>query len=302
MTKQVFKNYDAFLNMVLSTTLMSNAQTDEFLSDAKEIIDFIGKAYCLPTDFIDECKDFILDELITLGLITDQSAVYSSRRFGDEYSETDVLFDIKGDVLSMLQNLRNIEGGEINPGWFDYSHYKTYQADVRYAKINKASASGDLITTRQAGILRALGIGCEKNFTLAKKRLSQCVFWGDVPAMHFLAYVYKLEGNDSRSNLFCELAELSKKYLLAGYTVLPEDAKETYSEEARTYYVYISSIKQDVVYGCNRKNIDFSFVEAITSDSLDYFERMHFINNYENKAWKDVTNSSEKPMNALGFK
>ena len=73
-------------------------------------------------------------------------------------------------------------------------------------------------------------------------------------------------------------------------------------KEAQTYYVYISSIKQDVVYAYDKTAIDFSFVEAITSDSLDYFEKMEYINNYEKKEWKNVTNSSEKPPKKLGFK
>lgn len=95
---------------------------------------------------------------------------------------------------------------------------------------------------------------------------------------------------------------MSEKYLKSGYTILPDAVKNLYSKEAQTYYVYISSIKQDVVYAYDKTAIDFSFVEAITSDSLDYFEKMEYINNYEKKEWKNVTNSSEKPPKKLGFK
>lgn len=302
MEKNIFENYDAFYNMVLCTTIMSNAQTEEYKKDAEKIIQFIGEAYKFQVDFINNCKTLILDKLITLGLITDQQAVYSSREFGDNYSDDDALFDIKGDVLSKLQDISRSKSAEINDSWFDYSHYKTYQANVRFSKINTTSSCGNLIATRQVGILKALGIGCVQNLQEAINRLSQCVFWGDIPSMHLLAHAYHLLGNEKKSLMFYELAVLSDKYLLAGSTVLPADAIDEYSEEARLYYIYISTIKQDIIYALNKKDIDFSFIEAITSDNLDYFQIMEYINNYESKEWKNVTNAIERPSVHLGFK
>ena len=43
MIKDVFLNYEAFYDMVLSATIMSNAQTEEYRSDARKIIGFIAK-------------------------------------------------------------------------------------------------------------------------------------------------------------------------------------------------------------------------------------------------------------------
>ncbi len=298
----IFKNYIAFYNMVLSTTMMSNTQTPELKADANRIIDFIGRALRLNEAFIDHSKRIILDDLSSLGLTADQQAVYRSRTFGDNYSDKDILFDIKGDVLTRLQNLSDMHNAEINPSWFDYSHYKTYQSNIRFSKIYTASASGNLLTTRQVGILLALGIGCDTDINEAIHRFTQCVFWGDIPSMFYLAYTYILAGDKQKSKVFYELADLSEKYLKSGYTILPDAVKNLYSKEAQTYYVYISSIKQDVVYAYDKTAIDFSFVEAITSDSLDYFEKMEYINNYEKKEWKNVTNSSEKPPKKLGFK
>ena len=85
--------------------------------------------------------------------------------------------------------------------------------------------------------------------------------------------------------------------------VLPKEEKDAYSEEARTYYVYISTIRQDVVYANNKLDIDFSFLEALASEELDYYDRMKYINKYSEKEWKNVTNSSERPkaVKTLGF-
>lgn len=300
MIKEIFRNYEAFYTMVLSTTIMSNAQTAEFKDDADKIIRFIGEAYKMDEKLIDECRAVILERLISLGLITDQQAVYSSRAYGENFTEEDALFDIKGDVLSRLQHIQGSDM-DINDGWFDYTHYKTYQADVRFAKINITSAFGNLIATRQVGILKMLGIGCEADGAEAIKRLTQCVIWGDIPSMYLLGHAYSLSGKAERSEMFYGVAELSKKYLYGGYTVLPDEEKKKYSEETRNFYTYISTIKQDIVYAYNKANIDFSFIEAITSDTLDYFQRMEYINNYEKKAWKNVTNSSAKPFRKLGF-
>ncbi len=298
---KIFKHYETFYNMVLSTIIMSNAQTPELKIDSQRIIEFIGKAYMLCDDLIEECKSIILEQLIFLGLTNDIEAARSDRKYDSNYSNEDVLFEIKGDALEKLQNMGGGGSPETNSSWFNYSHYKTYQADVRFTQINIASATGNLIATRQIGILKVLGIGCEVNAEEAIRRLSQCMYWGDIPSMHLLAYTYLLQGNKEKSEIIYELASLAKKYLYAGYTVLPDEAKENYSEEARIKYIYISSIKQDIINANHINDIDFSFVEALTSPSLDYFKRMDIINNYAQKEWKNITNSSEKPSKPLGF-
>lgn len=299
---ELFNNYNAFYNMVLATTIMSNTQTKEFITDCKAIIDFIGKAYQLSADLIKKATTIILDDLIKLGRTTDKQAVYNSRSFDNQYSVSDTLFDIKGDVLTTIENIGRNETHYINSGWFDYSHYRTYQANVRYAKIIATAATGNLIATRQTGLLSALGIGCPLNYEFSIMRLTQCVFWGDIPAMYYLAYVYQLTNDTIKAKLFYEVADLANQYLLAGYTVLPEKVKGKYSEAARIYYVYISSILQDIVFTLKKERIDFSFIEAITSEKIDYFQRMNFINNYNQQKWKDITNSSERPSQRIGFR
>ncbi len=303
--KEIFKNYEAFYNMVLSTTIMSNTSTPELDNDARRIIEFIGKAYKFEDKFIEKCTSIILDELSSFALTIDQDAVYTSRELGDKFSDKDVLFDIKGDVLNKLNGIfesRDEKIIGINRNWFDYTHYKTYEAHVRFSKINIASASGSLICTKQAGILKILGIGCEENLEEGIYRLMQCAIWGDIPSMYLLAYAYKLAGNEEKSKLFYEISEISKKYLNVGYTELSKEVRKQYSEEAYIYFVYIATIKQDIINACHMKTIDFSFIEAITSDKLDYYKRMYYINNYERKEWKEVTNSSREPSKVIGFK
>ena len=301
MKEKIFENYEAFYNMVLCTTILSNSKTEAVLKDSKSIIELIGRAYRLDESLIEDCRSTILDSLITLGLTTDQMAIYSSREFGNEYTDMDTLFDIKGDVLTKLQSIGENKKSDANPTWFDYSHYKTYQANVRFSKINATAASGNLIAVRQVGIMKALGIGCEKDVDNAIKRLVQCVFWGDVPSMYLLSYIYKTIGNNEKSDLFYSLADLCNKYLSMGYTVLPDDVAKLYSDEVKTYYIYISSIKQDIIYALDVKDIDYSFLEVITSNNVDYSKKMNYINNYKENKWKDVTNSAFANTKKVGF-
>lgn len=297
----VYKNYEAFYNMVLSTTIMSNSMTSSLREDCEKIIEFIGKSYNMDDEHIADCNGIITDKISRLGLTTEQQATYNGRVYGKDYSDDEILFDVKGDVLTRLSQLGNSRNSEINPEWFNYTYYMTYQPDIRYAEINAASACGNLIATRQTGILKILGIGCEADPEEGASRLMQCMFWGDIPSIYYLRRCYEMQGNAERAKFFSEVASLASKYLNRGVTVIPSPDKNNYSDKALKLYYLISSIKQDVVHAYERYSIDFSFVEAIEDESLDYFAKMGYINNYDKKQWKNVTNSADRPARKLGF-
>jgi len=124
MYTDIFKNYEAFYNMVLSSTIMGNAPQPDLDRDQYEIINFIGKAYKLSAPLIKKCLQVIKSQLAEIALNSDRLAVYSERRYDEMLSETDVIADIKCDVLSKLENIYNNPDAGVNPGWFDYSHYK----------------------------------------------------------------------------------------------------------------------------------------------------------------------------------
>jgi hypothetical protein len=214
----------------------------------------------------------------------------------------DVLNDIKCSVISFLERLSKSNSPSINPDWFDYNHYFSYNARVRYEEIKVAASGGNPVINRQMGLLLALGIGTEKNLTESANRLKRCALWGDLPSIKLLATVYRLQGDAEKASVTKEVATLAENYLHAGYTVIPQESAKKYSEQAISYYSLISSILQDVVYALNKHNIDFSFVEAISSDELDYYKRMYFVNNYQRAEWRDVTNSAHNPAKKIGIK
>lgn len=298
MIEQIFENYEAFRCMVTSVTLLSNTHSKKLCDDGKKIIEFIGNAYGFDGELISECQSLILDKLCEIALISDAKAFYNTESDADETTNS-VLFEIKGNVLEEIYHLGYRPGKDMRP--FDYSHYVAYEPHVRFCVIQAQSISGNILATRQVGIMKMLGIGCEQSVDDAISRLFQCTLWGDIPSMYLLATCYDAQDKDDKSHVFFQLAELCTRYLKTGVTVLPQAEKEWVCEEAITYYAYISTILQDVILAYKAENIDFSFVEAITSDSLDYFRRMNYINNYERKEWKNVTNSAVQPSKKIGF-
>lgn len=302
MLEQIFKNYEAFYTMLTSTMIMSNNPCGSFASDCDKIVNFIATAYGLSEDTVDTCKECINHILSPISLVADRNAIFSGRNFGDNLSDDDVLNDIKCDVISALERISKANIPCINPDWFDYNHYLSYNARVRYEEIKIASSGGNVIANRQTAILLALGIGVEVNLKESINRLLRGALWGDIPSIKLLAQVHALNGDEKMHKLFSEVATLAEKYLHSGYTVVPADEKNNFSEESITYYVYLSSILQDIVYAYNKQNIDFSFIEALMLDDLDYFKRMYYINNYERKEWKDLTNSACNPSKKIGFR
>ena len=284
----VFKSYDALYNSILATTVITNTFNEEAVSDCKKIINFVCEAYGKDEEFTSKIKKIVLEDLVCLGVMEDLNAFDAGKSFYKEYADLDKCLEIKYEIIRMLTDLRTSHPGT-NFGFVNFDHYNVYQPCARYKKLLVSAMRGDLVSTRELGILQALGIGCEKNFEDAKRRFLQCTLWGDVQSAYLLAYLLRLM-NDKKSIVISEVAELMSSYLDDGITVLPKDVKEKYSEEANAYFIYISSIKYDVVYAYDLSFMDFSFLEVIMSDDADYNKKMTFIDQYRDKKWKSFTN------------
>lgn len=306
--EEIIAHGEVFYDMLLCTTILSNMKDALFEKDSEQIIQFIGESYKMKKGFIEECKKIINGELSKLALLSDQMALHGVRGNSGAVAD-DVLFDIKGEALRELHDLVDKKNIFTRTEWFTYDHYIPYCPSFRFKQIRKASRSGNVVATRQIGIMLALGIGCEQNLDEAKLRFLQCVLWGDITSMNILAYINEKYAKDKKpetAKMFYEVAELSERYLFSGRTVLSEADKTRadktkYSQAACEYYVYISTILQDVIIAHEKPNIDFSFVEAITSNTLDFYKRMEYIDRYEEKEWKKVTNTFEKPKRKFGF-
>ncbi len=285
---RLFDRYEVFYNMLLATSVMTNTYSSDAVADAGRVIDFVGGAYGASDGYIDKAKEVILYDLTTISTVQDFTAFDAAKSFDGEYTDFDRYAEVKNEIIALLENMRRHTYLEAC-GWVDYTHYCVYQPQMRFRRLIEHSVTGDLLSTRMAGIFLALGIGCERDVAAAERKLLQCALWGDIPSAIFLAYVAR-EAKDARCGYFGEYAELLTTYLAGGITVLDDGVKSSYSDEACLLYVYTSSIKYDVVYSLNNPKIDFSFLEVIMSD-IPFAEKMTYIDEYDRKVWKKRTNS-----------
>lgn len=174
--------------MTLATAVMTNTYSPDAVSDCEKIIDFIGEAYGAGAEYCERAKEIILGELAKASTVQDFAAFDAAKTYNGDYTEEERYVEVKSDIVATLENLRKHSHLE-NPGWVNYTHYCIYEANLRYRKLAEHSVTGDLISTRQVGILLALGIGCERDLDAAARKLLQCSLWGDVSAARLLAHV-----------------------------------------------------------------------------------------------------------------
>lgn len=300
---ELFKNYDAFYYALVSCTALSNDYSDAYKKDADKIVDFICKTYNLDDKTKFQFKDAIFDVLYQAATLSDSAAIKKNEEEA-ETTEENTLFYLKSTIIEELTNISQTMnfGPYQDRDCFDYQYLKPYQPNMRFSKLNRVASCGIVVATRQIAIMQILGIGCERDLRAAKSRLVSCAYWGDVFSAYLLAELYEMIDDKKNHELWLKAAKLCEKYLYSGCTVLPDDVKQEFGAEVCDEYAIISSILQDVVYANNLIKIDFSFVEAITTDGLDYYQRMRFVNQYAMKEWQEVTNTSAEPMKKIGFR
>lgn len=299
MIKKIQENYVAFYNMVLSTTLLSNAASEEFDNDAKKIIRFIGKAYELDESLIQYIEKVILDDLTAISTRSDMTAFINSHTYNSELDELDPLFAIKVDVLDAIESMRERRDINLSSSWFDYSHYKPYYPILRFEQLSAYAAIGHPLANKEVGILLFLGIGVKPNIEGAILRLKQCMFWGDLSVIPLLKEIAKESGLEN-PRIYEELTTLIP-YMNEGRTIVPEELADQLLIESKQLFVLITSIKHDIVKESKDLYINLSFIEVMLYlKESDFKRKLDFINHYHNNEWKNVTNSSNNEH--IGFK
>ena len=301
MIHEIHHYYPAFYNMLIATTLMSNQSDEAYDQDARKVIRFIGEAYEMDEKLIEYATKVILDDLVAISTDEDVSAFMNTHDCDSKLEDIDSLFSMKCDALQVAESLREINNLNLSPSWFDYSHYKPYYAEIRYRQLSIAATSGHPVANKVVAILSYLGIGCEKNISTAIYRFKQCLMWSDLPSLYFLKKISEEENDEESKKVYIDLIQLIP-YINEGRTMIPSKKGEEICLEAKQLFAYISSIRQDVIINGKRPYIDYSFVEVILMKSIDHYQKLDFINNYQNQQWKEVTNSSFDPSKKIGFK
>ena len=293
-------NYLAVFDILLTVTMLSNDFNDELEKDTEKVIDFVGKAFKLDDKTIEECRKVVPDDLTVLSTTLDVEAFLSNKGYL-EYPKIGNLLYLKLEAILKLNNIYNIYDNEqFNQQYFDYEYLRPYFANIRYRELESSSIKGNVQVNRTVALMLALGIGTKQNVKSAIYRLKQCAYWGDISSLYYLSYLYEGQKDKKNAKMYADLAELGQLFL-EGRTVIPQETKDKYDEETIKNYELISSIKQDIVLSYNQPAINYSFVEVMLMDKIDYYTKMHLVNNYNSQEWREFTNSSNDPNKKLGF-
>lgn len=298
MLNVVESNYDAFYHMVESATALSNSPSLEPKDDIAKLLKFIGEAYELDAETVANFISLIAEKLPAIGTTADIAGFFAS--IDDDLDNEDrLLFQTKVDVIHSLQLFSKADNPLITPSWFSYENYMPYSATMRLRELRVASTVGFIPCNRMVGMMLFLGIGAQIDKEAGIRRLLQCAYWGDVFSIRLLRLAYKKTKDKKKEKLFEELTNLSQ-HIEEGITILPKD--DTSSEEAKREFELISSVKQDIVLAGGKFTINYSFVEILLMDSVDYKTKMSYINDYGSGSWKEVSNPTSSPAKEFGFR
>ncbi len=294
------KNYLAILDMLLTVTMLSNNFNDDLDNDANIIIQFIGDVFKLSKNEVEECKKLITSDLTTISTINDVETYFANEQ-KDASSEDNNYLYLKTIALLSLDNIfKCFSQNNFNQYYFDYHYLRPYNSTIRYNELAITSIKGNVDINRTIAIMLTLGIGHKKDIYSAIYRLKQCAYWGDVTSLNYLSFLYEQMGDEKEAKLYSNLSELIG-YASEGRTVLSKELKDKYDKQTQETFAIVTSIKQDIVLALNMSDINFSFLEVILSENIDYYKKIGFINRYTNQEWKEITNSSENPSKRFGF-
>ena len=294
------ESYLALFDILLTVTMLSNDFNDELNKDAQKIIDFVGHAFKLDEKVLEECQRVVPDDLTVLSTTKDVEVFLSNGGY-EEFPKISNLLYLKIEALQKLDNIYQLYDREqFNQQFFDYRFYRPYFAHIRYRELEASSVKGHVLINRTVALMLTLGIGCKQNVKSAIYRLKQCAYWGDVSSLYYLSYLYAQQKDQKNAKLFAALCELTP-LLLEGRTLIPPELKEKYDDETKKKYELIASIKQDIVLSYDHPAINYSFVEVMLMDNLDYYTKMQLVNRYNSQEWREFTNSSSDPAKKLGF-
>ena len=291
-SKAILQNIEPLNEMLMATSILSNNSCLKWKSDSAKIIEFICDAYDL-NHLVDDFKELILNTINNLTLVNEYKGLRREHNFNDEYSEIEIAYNLKGQILLQLKNIDNNlkQLGFPIANEFTYEDNNSYYAPLRLMTILKASSFGEVQFTVQAGLMYACAIGCNQDIEFAIIRLKQAAYWGYIPALKLLSKIYKDLRDETNHKLYKEIYEVCSNFFYDGIQNIPQSKKNLYSDEATTTFTLLTNIYQDVVIPHSTR-IDYSFLEVIFAEKITFVKKMIYINEYRQGEWKSALNST----------
>lgn len=300
---KVYHNMEAFYTMTLASAMVSTYNSEESDSDAEKIIRYIGEAYRLEDSFIDECKEKILGDMMSVGLVSDYLALSSLDMLDDKDRQNIALYDIKGQIIEQVNHIKSrdytnksAKAGRVSKNQKQYeTFHHPYNAYRSFFSLNKLAEFGEMTATRQVALLYITGVGCEKNLQKAEQLLLRCVFWSDKVSVKLLAYLYRLLNNGEKEKCCEKIYELEKDTTIThSYCLFNGD-------EAERSFSLIRLIKNAVILQSDVNIIDTVFVDVMANASVPVEKKTAYIVDYKNRPWnKEVLSGTDNQF--IGFR
>lgn len=286
--KKLLENTEVANEIIMATSILSNNSNKAWVEDSTKLIEFICNSYNMG----DLAKDYvhvITKEINNLSLIDEYRGLKGLHEFNDEYSPIDSFYDLKGKTLLRLKTFDEILAQCQCPliEEFTYTYANNYMPKDRFATILKASSYGMVQFTCQIGLMYATAIGTEQDIPFAIIRLKQAAYWGYIPAVKYLAYIYKLQNDEKNYQFYTDLYEVCTGLFFDGINVVPEDKKDRYSKEVCETFSLMTNLYQDIVIPFSPR-IDYSFLDLMFTEKLLYGKKMQCINDYRGRSWKEM--------------
>ena len=291
-SKAILQNIEPLNEMLMATSILSNNSSLKWKSDSAKIIEFICDAYDI-NYLVDDFKELILNTVNNLSLVNEYKGLRREHNFNDEYSEIEIIYNLKGQIILQLKNIDNNlkQLGFPIANEFTYEDNNSYYAPLRLMTILKASSFGEVQFTVQCGLMYACAIGCDMDIEFAIIRLKQAAYWGYIPALKYLAKIYKDNNNEETYKLYKEVYDACTDFFYDGVQMIPESKRHLYSKEAATTFSLLANIYQDVVIPYSTR-IDYSFLEVMFAEKITFAKKMVYINEYKQAEWKSALNST----------
>ncbi len=289
----IYDNFDVFHTMCLSATLLCTYDCRDGDSDAHDVITFIGNAYKLPREAVEDFEACILGPMMNIGLITDYHALASVEFLSDEDKENIELYEIKGKVLEEISIAESLNytitdmrlANQIKSTMkYEFFHHP-YNSKFRFWQLRRLSENGNISVIRELGILYTLGIGCDTDYKKAEKCFLKCILWGDKVSSILLTALYDLSGNTDA--VFYGINGIEND-------ISDNNAISEYKELIKFLKAFIIAPKKDYL-------INNELADILISNELPHSRKVELVVNFNEKTWHNaVCHNSQN--NTIGFK
>ena len=155
---------------------------------------------------------------------------------------------------------------------YDCFHH-VYEPKMRFYDIKRKAEKGSVLFTRQAGILYALGLGCEKNPEISERLFKRCILWGDRVSALYLNWLHlSLYSPKYEDGLFEKIYRITDGVLNSF-----EDNVSKNKGKEWEYYGLIRSVEQNVILKRKETSINICLADTLSSDFLSFQEKEKII-------------------------